>query len=113
MANLSYRPRRGPECSQKRLYNENFDENANQQSGRGSSSKKARKEMRLIGSPIGTSEEEVFQKGMKDLLDGLKDSPEMMALKLREKEADINAKEAALENQKAMTQLMMALISKV
>ena len=76
--------------------------------------KREAREKELLTAPKtpGSSEEEVFQKAMKDLLEGLKPSAEMLALQLREKEADIKAKEAAIENQKAVTQMMLALLNR-
>ena len=60
----------------------------------------------------GSSEEEEFASAMKELLNSLKPSEEMKTLLLKEKEAEIKAKEAATENQKAMTQMMMAFLNR-
>ena len=84
----------------------------NEQSQMRKRKREAREKGVLTPKTPGSSEEEVFQKGMQDLLEGLKPSAEMLALQLREKELDIKAKEAAIENQKAMTQMMLAFLNR-
>ena len=76
--------------------------------------KREAKEKGLSTAPKtpGSSEEEEFASAMKELLNSLKPSEEMKALLLKEKEAEIKAKEAATENRKAMTQMMMAFLNR-
>ena len=84
----------------------------NEQSQMRKRKREAREKGLLTPKTPGSSEEEVFQKAMTDLLEGFKPSAEMLALQLREKEADIKAKEAAIENQKALTQMMLAFLNR-
>ena len=64
-------------------------------------------------TPAGpSSDEELFRNQMQALLTSLQPSKEMLELQLKEKEMDIKAKEAAMENQRAMTQLMLTLINR-
>lgn len=76
-------------------------------------SKLLKREPGMSATPNNTSsEEEKFQKSMETLLSGLLPSKELLELQLKEKQVDIEAKQAAIENQKALTQMMLVMLNK-
>lgn len=93
-------------------FDENDDPNNKETNMR--SLKKARREGEMKKTTPGpSSDEELFQKSMDSLISSLQPSKELLALQLKEKEVEIKAKEAAMENQKAMTQLLLTLVNRV